>query len=705
MKATEKHPVSDKIDDMIKYAKSWIGTPYAYADSRNGIDCVRFVRRVFRHAGIKLKLDWPVPMCKAVKAVKKFTIKRDASELKKLQKGDLIFSLATNSKRGHAYLYIGDGKIIHSHPKKMNGKNGVYIQNYLKGKNCYRGKHTKIVVCRMFSDLGEAKGTGSTRSGVQIYLDEAKKHIGSGGKAWVKKNAPAFHEGAWCAETQCALMKVTKFAGKIGPDNEYTAGGFGKAVVNKYGGKYIQGPGYGGGLVIPKPGDFIHTYGGGCSKQQPWSAGHIGVVEFVQDVKGKKIVHTIEGNSSDQYRRREYSASSQNILWYSRPKWSKVGGDDYGGTDDEPFDEGGTGLLYDSLSTNADATIREVSYADLSGEPKLKSDDFRLCVANYTTVLFWIVYAYGGTGGTNEDDDSSDDGQSGGDWKFAKSINKNQRYVFKYLTDKGLNKAATCGIMGNMRKENTNFVPGLGTHHFGICQWSSSRYGNTKHTIKAECDLLWYELTHGYKTLLNYLKSINNSESGCKKAAEAFCRRFEVCGNYSWEVPKRQEFALQFYKNIEKDDSGSQGEGDGKTTGNWIVPVKSSYMVNAYGDYGARRSYEVHAGIDLSTSTGTPIYAANGGKVIIAGNYGGYGVCVRIKHSGGLVSTYGHGQVGSIKVKVGQKVSKGDMIMKMDSTGYSTGSHLHFQINNGEGTGYNTSINPRKYCKIHGING
>lgn len=698
MKSSEKK-TSDKIDKMIEWAKGWIGTPYAFANSRSGIDCTRYMRRVFGHVGIKLPGGWPVPMCNATKAVKKFRIKKDASELKKLQKGDLIYSLDSKGKKGHAYMYIGNGKIIHSHPSKMNGRNGVYIQNYLKGKNCYRGSRSKIIVCRMFSDTGEAVGTGSQRSGVQIYLDEAKKHIGSKGKEWVRKNAPSFHPGAWCADTQCALMKVTGFAGKIGPKNNSLAGGFGQDVVEKYGGKYIKGPGYGGGLVIPKPGDFIELYGGGCSKQQPWSSGHIGVVEFVQDVKGKKIVHTIEGNSSDSYRRRTYSANSQSILWYARPKWSKVGGDDYGDNDEDTPDEGGTGLLYDSLSTNADATIREVSYADLSGEPNLKEDKLKLCVANYTTVLFWIVYAYGGTGGGGQDNDD-DDSDSDGNWKFPKGMNSNAKFVFNYLAEKGLNKAAICGILGNMKKENTNFVPGLGTHHFGICQWSAGRYGDTKHTIKAECDLLWKELTHGYKGVLVSLKAVKNSESGCKSAAKVFCEKFEVCGNYSWEVPKRQEYGLDFYKKIEKDDSSSS-QGDGKTSGKWMVPVKASYMVNAYGEYGARRSYEMHPGIDMASPIGTPIYAANGGTVILAQNWGGYGNCVRIKHSGGLVSLYGHGS--KILVKKGQKVSKGDKILLMGSTGYSTGSHLHFQINKGEGTGYNTSINPRNYCKIHGI--
>lgn len=701
MKESEKKTTQSKIDELIKYAKTWIGTPYAFSNSRNGIDCTRFVRRCFSHIGVNLPGGYPGPMYRANKkrSLKSFKIVRNLSGVKRLQPGDIIYLVKGDGKHGHAMLYIGDGKIIHSSRSKPNG---VKIQGFLLSKGAYKGRGGTLYCCRMFSDVGDVVGSGSARSGVQIYLDEAKKHVGKQGKEWVRKHAPRFDENAWCAETQCALMIVTKFAGKIGPSNEYTAGGFGKAIVTKFDGKYIKGPGYGSGTVIPKPGDIIELHGLECSMIQPWSAGHVGVVEYAKKSQGRYIVHTIEGNSiNHEYRRREYDVNSKNILWYARPKWSKVGGDSYLDQDSGDDIDTGTGLLYDNLSTRADATIREVCYADLSGDPSIKKNDLVLSVANYTTVLFWIVYAYGGTGGSSNEDSDSDS-----NWTFPSGMNANAKYVFNYLYDKGLNKAAICGILGNMRKENTNFVPGLfnGLNHYGICQWSSSRYKETKHSIQAECNLLWDELTHGYKGVLISLKAVKNSESGCKSAAEVFCKKFEVCGNYSYEVPKRQEFALEFYKNIKEDKSDSSNiAGDGKTKGSWIVPVKASYTVNSYGDYGARRSYEIHAGIDMSAPTGTPIYAANGGKVIIAGNYGGYGVCVRIEHSDNLVSTYGHGLSGSLKVKTGQKVSKGDMLMKMDSTGYSTGSHLHFQINKGKGTSHSTSINPRKYCNIHGI--
>ena len=91
------------------------------------------------------------------------------------------------------------------------------------------------------------------------------------------------------------------------------------------------------------------------------------------------------------------------------------------------------------------------------------------------------------------------------------------------------------------------------------------------------------------------------------------------------------------------------------------------------------RSWEsCHPGIDLAAPTGTPIRAADGGRVAIAGPTGGYGNYTCIQHSASLSSCYGH--QSSIGVSVGQQVSKGQVIGAVGSTGFSTGPHLHFEV-------------------------
>jgi len=87
-----------------------------------------------------------------------------------------------------------------------------------------------------------------------------------------------------------------------------------------------------------------------------------------------------------------------------------------------------------------------------------------------------------------------------------------------------------------------------------------------------------------------------------------------------------------------------------------------------------------HNGVDLASVYGANILASASGEVIIAraGWNGGYGTYVVIKHGNGTQTLYGH--MSSLSVKAGDRVSQGQIIGKMGSTGKSTGVHLHFEI-------------------------
>ncbi|MGB9877463.1 MAG: murein hydrolase activator EnvC family protein [bacterium] len=87
---------------------------------------------------------------------------------------------------------------------------------------------------------------------------------------------------------------------------------------------------------------------------------------------------------------------------------------------------------------------------------------------------------------------------------------------------------------------------------------------------------------------------------------------------------------------------------------------------------------KMHTGIDLSAPSGTPIKAAAGGEVVYAGWWGGYGNVVIIDHGGGISTLYAH--CSAIYVRKGQKVSQGEVIAAVGSTGLSTGPHLHFEV-------------------------
>ena len=93
--------------------------------------------------------------------------------------------------------------------------------------------------------------------------------------------------------------------------------------------------------------------------------------------------------------------------------------------------------------------------------------------------------------------------------------------------------------------------------------------------------------------------------------------------------------------------------------------------------YGTRWG-EIHGGIDIANETNTPIVAATNGVVIDAGPAQGFGQWVRIMGDDGVMTVYGH--LETIDVQKGQRVSAGDHIAGMGSRGFSTGTHLHFEV-------------------------
>lgn len=121
--------------------------------------------------------------------------------------------------------------------------------------------------------------------------------------------------------------------------------------------------------------------------------------------------------------------------------------------------------------------------------------------------------------------------------------------------------------------------------------------------------------------------------------------------------------------------------------GSFIWPTRGANSISSY--YGYRNpsisGWGFHGGIDIVTgygnSSGVPVVAAASGTVVTAiRGYSGYGHTVVIDHGGGLRTRYAHMQPGSLTVYVGQKVSMGQQIGRIGSTGNSTGPHLHFEV-------------------------
>lgn len=103
--------------------------------------------------------------------------------------------------------------------------------------------------------------------------------------------------------------------------------------------------------------------------------------------------------------------------------------------------------------------------------------------------------------------------------------------------------------------------------------------------------------------------------------------------------------------------------------------ISSPYGYRIHPITGTRK---LHSGIDYAAPYGTAIYAAEDGVVLTSGWINGYGYTITINHGGGIVTLYAH--CSSLVAKAGQKVTKGQLIARVGSTGNSTGNHLHFEV-------------------------
>jgi murein DD-endopeptidase MepM/ murein hydrolase activator NlpD len=120
--------------------------------------------------------------------------------------------------------------------------------------------------------------------------------------------------------------------------------------------------------------------------------------------------------------------------------------------------------------------------------------------------------------------------------------------------------------------------------------------------------------------------------------------------------------------------------------------VSSSYGHRASPFTGRR---QMHTGIDIAAPRGTSILAAADGVVTFSGRMAGYGRVIVVTHGFGFKTFYGHNQKN--KVRKGERVKRGQVIGTVGNSGYSTGSHLHYEVLVKDRT-----INPLKYIVDEG---
>ena len=116
--------------------------------------------------------------------------------------------------------------------------------------------------------------------------------------------------------------------------------------------------------------------------------------------------------------------------------------------------------------------------------------------------------------------------------------------------------------------------------------------------------------------------------------------------------------------------------------------LSSSYGVRKHPILGYNK---LHKGVDFAAPKGTPIYAAGNGVIDFVGKNGGYGKYIRIRHNSSYKTAYAHLSNYKKNIYKGIRVSQGEVIGYVGSTGKSTGPHLHYEV-----IYQNKQINPMK---------
>ena len=182
---------------------------------------------------------------------------------------------------------------------------------------------------------------------------------------------------------------------------------------------------------------------------------------------------------------------------------------------------------------------------------------------------------------------------------------------------------------------------------------------------KAQMDANKAELDAQHAAKANALKKAEAEKAAANKA-------------YADIIEKEEELMEQYKKAAAQLAAQSTYVG-GKFM--WPLPAANNVITCKYGmrTHPVTKKYKLHSGIDLRCSTGTKVYAANAGTVTTSGYSSAWGNYIIINHGGGYTTLYAH--LKSRNVSKDAKVKQGDVIGYSGNTGYSTGPHLHFEIN------------------------
>ncbi len=210
---------------------------------------------------------------------------------------------------------------------------------------------------------------------------------------------------------------------------------------------------------------------------------------------------------------------------------------------------------------------------------------------------------------------------------------------------------------------------------------------------KKEKDALLQQLKKQEQEYEEQLDELEKTSKELETMIQQLLRELELKRQREEQLRKQREEEQRRKEQQSRGDEGNgnqsgsgSGSGSEYTGGVLAWPVPGFYRITSYFGYRIHPVYgtkKLHTGIDIGSNGSQGIYGQNfvagaDGTVIFAGWFGGYGNCVIIEHGGGITTLYAHGS--AILVSAGQQVKRGQAVLKVGSTGVSTGPHAHFEV-------------------------
>lgn len=243
--------------------------------------------------------------------------------------------------------------------------------------------------------------------------------------------------------------------------------------------------------------------------------------------------------------------------------------------------------------------------------------------------------------------------------------------AMNFFMSKGWTKEQSAGIVGNLVQES-NLNPeayNKKENAQGIAQWRNGRvqrfeqmHGKSVRSasFREQLEFVNWELNNTHKSAGDALKKTKTTE----QATSVIDKQYEISAGT--ELSTRIANANNLLNSSNKIES------------NGPIKISSRFGSRTHPKTGQKDT--MHHGVDVSAPNGAPIYAVAGGVITSIGSQNGYGNTIIIDHGNGTTSLYAHQSGFADGLVVGSKITKGQLIGFVGSTGVSTGPHLHFEL-------------------------